>query len=150
MVNPDLEQLVAACVEKHGAHVIDLGVHGRRGRTAVDVFLDSPAGVTTELCSAVSREISAALRARPVIDPDAHLMVSSPGIDRPLKFPWQYTKHIGRSLRVITGDGEERTEVTGLLAAADADTLTLEAAPGGAPVVIRHTDVRKAIVQAPW
>lgn len=150
MVNSDLEQLVAACVEKHGAHVIDLGVHGRRGRTAVDVFIDAPADVTTELCSAVSREISAALRVRPVIDPDAHLMVSSPGIDRPLKFPWQYAKHVGRVLRVTRGEGEERTEVTGRLSAADDAALTLEPGAGAAPVVIRFADVRKAIVQAPW
>jgi ribosome maturation factor RimP len=150
VVNPELEQLVAACVEKHGAHVIDMGVHGRRGRTAVDVFIDSPQDVTTGLCSAVSREISAALRAHPVVDPDAHLTVSSPGIDRPLKFQWQYVKHVGRDLRVTCGEGEERTEIIGRLVAVGGESLTLEPPGTAKPVVIPLSSVRKAIVKAPW
>jgi ribosome maturation factor RimP len=34
--------------------------------------------------------------------------VSSPGVDRPLQFPFQYKKNIGRKLRVTSLEDEEK------------------------------------------
>jgi ribosome maturation factor RimP len=54
------------------------------------------------------------------------LEVSSPGVSRPLKFPRQYLKHIGRTLRVELVNGDK---VEGELKTTNHDTITLEVAP---------------------
>ena len=53
---------------------------------------------------------------------DYLLEVSSPGIDRPLKFPRQFIKNIGRNIIVRYGT-EERAE--GVLTSADEEKITV-------------------------
>ncbi|MEM9930098.1 MAG: ribosome maturation factor, partial [Bacteroidota bacterium] len=52
------------------------------------------------------------------------LNVSSPGVDRPLKFLRQYRKNIGRNLDVTTLEGDKHT---GKLTTVNEDHLILEA-----------------------
>lgn len=90
------EPIVAA----KSAFIIDCVLRRERSSTVVELFIDSDTGVTTDLCADVSRELSMALDMNNVIDKSYHLVVSSPGIDKPLKFPRQYPKHIGRKVKV--------------------------------------------------
>ena len=57
MVTADLEGLVEGSISRLGVHLIDLVVKTEGQTKAVELFIDSEEGVTTELCSAVSREI---------------------------------------------------------------------------------------------
>jgi ribosome maturation factor RimP len=146
-----LEELVDACVERHGAHTIDVVLKGRHQRPVLEVYVDAEAGVTTELCSAISRDINAALRTQPALDTLSQLTVSSPGIDRPLVFPWQYRKHVGRDLTVrqtIEGGGEE--EVLGRLTAVGDDALLLETAQPAGERRIPFSAIVRAVVNSPW
>jgi ribosome maturation factor RimP len=150
MQTTPLEQLVDECVRRHGAQVIDLVVKGRQERPAIEVYVDAENGVTTELCSAIGREIQGALRVRPLLVATPQLMVSSPGIDRPLRYAWQYPKHVGRDLTVrITAGGMEE-EHTGRLAVADGEGIVLEA---GTPAEQRRflfDTIVRAVVKTPW
>jgi ribosome maturation factor RimP len=150
MLSTQVEQLVGECVVRHGAHVIDVVIRGQQHRTMMEVYVDAESGVSTELCAAISREISAALKMRPLLDTMYQLTVSSPGIDRPLCFPWQYRKHVGRDLtvRVTAGDGNE--EHTGRLAAVDEQGLVLEEGKAGEQCRIPFETIVRAIVKAPW
>ncbi len=50
------------------------------------------------------------------------LEVSSPGIDRPLKFPRQYVKNVGRNLQVTLKD---KTQQSGAIKSADEQQVVL-------------------------
>ncbi|HTS00276.1 MAG TPA: hypothetical protein VML00_11015 [Bacteroidota bacterium] len=138
------------CAARLSAHLIDLVVRGAHGSTIVELFIDAEEGVTTELCSAVSREASLLIDARGWIRGAYRLDVSSPGIARPLKFPWQYRKHVGRTLLCTqrTGDGE--TSRTGRLLSVTPSAVLIEAAKGEAPVEIPFHSLVQAVVKSPW
>ncbi len=147
-MNNQLRDLIEGCVNRKAAHLIDLVVRGVHAKPVLEVFIDSENGVTTDVCSAVSREIAEALDASRAIGRDYTLTVSSPGIDRSLRFPWQYAKHAGRTLRIKTKSADQTGEVTGTCKAADETGVTIETKNG--PVVITYDVISEAKVKAPW
>ena len=84
-------------------------------KKVLEVFIDSPSGVTVDDCEKVSRGLSDYLDEVDLI-PDAYtLEVSSPGIERVLKRQVDYERHIGKlvkwTLQLEGTDGKIRKEV---------------------------------------
>ena len=95
-------------------------------------------------CSSVSRHLSDALDLDPEIIEGAYtLEVSSPGLDRPLKSVADFTRNIGRFLRVTRSTGKP---VTGKLKAADEESLTLTLKGNAGDVVVPRSEVLVAKV----
>ena len=90
----------------------------------VEAFVDADSGMTFQKCQRISRYLEAWLDEEQPLGDKYILEVSSPGIDRPLKFFRQYRKNVGRTLQVTTTDGDE---YTGVLKSADPGQLVLEA-----------------------
>ncbi len=87
------------------------------------VYVDSDEDLPLEKCQAISRHIERALDTSGIIGLSYTLEVSSPGLDRPLTHERQFTKNIGRIVRMkLVGD----TERVGRLTAYENGTLTLE------------------------
>ena len=86
------------------------------------VFMDSDSPLSFDRCKEVSRIVEAFLDDKKYLGEDYLLEVSSPGIDRPLKFPRQFIKNIGRNIIVRYGT-EERAE--GVLTSADEEKITV-------------------------
>ena len=148
MVSEEILKLIDECVAKHSAHTIDVTVRGSQHKSTVEIFVDAEAGVTSDLCSTISRDIADMFDARELFKAQYQLEVSSPGIERPLKFPWQYKKHIGRKLDV-TVRVENGSEVqTGKLFSVTDEGVTLETSKG--PAQIRFDAIQQAIVKVPW
>jgi len=76
--------------------------------------------------------------------PDFRLDVSSPGIDRPLKFLKQYQKHVNRKFDVSYQSGEEIKKLSGKLAAIEGDYLTFIS--NNKEVIINFNNIEKANV----
>lgn len=150
MVNEEIYGLVEDCAARHSAHTIDVTVRGSQHKAIVEIFVDAEAGVTSELCSAISRDVADVLDARDFINGSYELVVSSPGIDRPLKFPWQYKKHVGRKLTVKVHSDVGVQDQAGKLVSVDDDGVMLKAGKGNEQVRIRFDAIQEAIVTAPW
>ena len=142
--------LADECAAHNDAHVIDVSIRGSQQRPMVEIFIDAEAGVTSDMCSVISREVSASLDARSLIRGSYQLVVSSPGIERSLKFPWQYRKHVGKTfrLRTKTGSGDEKH--TGKLVAISNDTAVFEIGKEKESISVPFDAIAEAIVQAPW
>jgi ribosome maturation factor RimP len=80
------------------------------------IFADSDSGLSLEKCQKLSRHVEHQLDENGWLGDTYGLEVSSPGIDRPLKFPRQYAKNIGRTLAVRLLD---KTEHQATLKSAD-------------------------------
>ena len=145
-----LRELVSNHVDRTGAHLIDLVVRGERGTKVVEVFIDSEAGINSDSCSAVSRAVGEAIDAARGIDGAYRLDVSSPGISRPLKYPWQYKKHIGRKVQVRLQPGQEPGERTGKLLAVDDSGIVIESEAKREEVRIPFSSLLETSVKAPW
>lgn len=74
----------------------------------IAVFIDKPAAITIEECTALSRHLYAKLDALGLLETH-ELEVSSPGMDTPLKVPQQYYRRINREIKVIDANGKEYT-----------------------------------------
>ena len=86
------------------------------------VFADSDTGMSFEKCQKLSRYLEAHLDANGWLGEAYLLEVSSPGISRPLKFPRQYKRNIGRTLSVTT---TEKVQQEGILQSADDQHIVL-------------------------
>jgi ribosome maturation factor RimP len=145
-----LQKVVEESAERHGAHLVDLVLRGHAGRAVVEVYVDNESGVTTELCAEVSRAIAAAVDQHGLLSGSYRLDVSSPGIDRPLKYRWQFRKHLGRKLRIRRKMGDTVLEVRGTFTGMDEQSVSLEVAGIPSPVVVPFESVVEARVQTPW
>jgi ribosome maturation factor RimP len=87
------------------------------------VYIDSDSGFTFERCQKISRYLESHLDTNGWLGEKYLLEVSSPGIERPLKFPRQYTKNIGRTLLVTMKDA---TKHSGAIKSADETQVILE------------------------
>ncbi|NJK86438.1 MAG: ribosome assembly cofactor RimP [Bacteroidales bacterium] len=112
-----IKSIINEELEKNNLFLIDINV-SRLNK--ISVIVDSLKGVTIEECEKLSRLIEKNLDRDEV---DFELEVSSPGIDRPLSFPFQYRKNIGREVEVIKTDGEK---IKGTLTDAGEDNFSIE------------------------
>ncbi|MDP1622614.1 MAG: ribosome assembly cofactor RimP [Bacteroidales bacterium] len=90
----------------------------------ITVFIDGDHGVNIESCRELNRFLNTSLDREAE---DFDLTVSSAGADRPLKLPRQYYKNIGKSLEVITNNGEK---YSGVVLKANESGIDLETASG--------------------
>jgi ribosome maturation factor RimP len=125
-VSPRIRQLSEEVVHAHEAFLVDLSFRGERHSKVLEVFADTDAGITADECAAISRDLSTRLDHENLIQGRYNLVVSSPGLDRPLKLIRQYRKNIGRDLKVrYRSEGDVRT-VVGRLVEAGEDSIVLQ------------------------
>ena len=113
-----VEELLANALENNKSlFLIDLTI---TEDNQIRVIIDSDQGVSVEDCIEVSREIEHNLDGE---EYDFSLEVMSAGVSEPLTLPRQYTKNIGRTLKIKTTTGEK---FEGELIFADNETCTLK------------------------
>lgn len=89
----------------------------------VQVFFDSDTQVTLERCQRLSRKIEEYIEEKKLLPENYKLDVSSPGLDRPLKYKRQYKKNIGRKLQLKLED----ETIEGVLQEVGEDEIVLKA-----------------------
>jgi ribosome maturation factor RimP len=142
-----LSELVRPEVAAVGYDLEDLTVTAAGKRSVVRVVVDKDGGVTLDDVADVSRTISEVLDRVDESEPGLFgttyvLEVSSPGVDRPLTEPRHWRRNVGRLVTATLREGEP---VTGRVASADDDTVTLDVA--GAEQRLAYSDVVRGNVQ---
>lgn len=150
MVSEDIHKLVEECSAAYSAHVIDITIRGSHHRSIVEIFVDAESGITSDLCSGISRDVAEQLDARDLIKGSYELVVSSPGIDRSLKFPWQYKKHIGRKLELKVQKEDANQLYSGKLLNVNDEGVTLQLEKVREELTISFPSIQQAIVKSPW
>ena len=121
-----LEPLIRSTFEEGRCgeyYLVDLEVSPPRH---IGVFIDGDEGVSLDVCAQISRILESVLDQEPNLGGVYELEVSSPGVNRPLKFPRQYLKHVGRTVRIEMTGGEI---IEGLLTNTGHDTISLDIQP---------------------
>ncbi len=73
----------------------------RNGTTQVRVVGDREVGsISVDDCALLTRELRNLIIEQKLLGDDFRLEISSPGLDYPLREPWQYKKNIGRLLKL--------------------------------------------------
>jgi ribosome maturation factor RimP len=88
-----------------GFELVDLRRTGTLQRPILQVRVDRPdsrpgQGVTADDCAAISRSLERFLESSAMVGPRYVLEVSSPGFERPLRWPEHWRRFIGRQARI--------------------------------------------------
>ena len=138
-----LEEIKQSVV-KNDCLLIDVVFRGTLNNPVIEIFVDNEKGVTTELCSAISREINTAIEDQDLLNPNFRIDVSSPGVDRPLKYLGQYKKHINRKFEIIYLAGEIKNRIEGKLKRISSDKLFFDV--GKSEVEVEFNSIKSAKV----
>ncbi|MCC5929477.1 MAG: ribosome maturation factor RimP [Cyclobacteriaceae bacterium] len=103
-IKESIRHIVEDIIPDKQTFIVDILVSGHKGTRKVLVLLDADQGLDIDICSSVSRELSARLDESDLLEGSYVLEVSSPGLDHPLIFTRQYIKNIGRMLNITLND----------------------------------------------
>jgi ribosome maturation factor RimP len=142
-----IEELLQSEIEGQGAQLIEFSVRGERTGKVVEVFVDTDEGVTADKCAEISRKISPILDGLDEFQGKYNLVVSSPGIDKPLKFYKQYERNVGRNISVRLKT--EASKVEGELSEVHPESIVVKTNSGKSQE-ISFSDVSEAFILPRW
>ena len=105
-----IREMAKRVAMSEGLHLVDVELKGGNSNQLLRVFIDKPGGVSHADCALVSEQLSAMLDVEDIFPGRYVLEVSSPGLDRKLTRPSDYTYFVGRRARVVLKEatGEQR------------------------------------------
>jgi ribosome maturation factor RimP len=122
----DIANIVSPVLKTNNVYLVDMEFRGSRKDRILSIFVDTKEGITLSQITQLNREISDLLDMHNIISGPYRLEISSPGLDRPLKYLWQYQKNINRKLQVNYRDRDTAKEITGKLVEADDEGILIE------------------------
>jgi ribosome maturation factor RimP len=139
-----IKEISNEIVEKLGFFIVDFSFRGDQRKPIIEVFVDSSKIVTADNLAEISREINSAIEENSFIDKSYRLDVSTPGVDRPLKYLKQFSKHINRNFEITYKLDEETKTITGKLLSIEKEELTFLS--GGKNILINFNNLTTAKV----
>jgi ribosome maturation factor RimP len=132
-----------------GFELVDLRRVGTVERPILQVRVDRPdsrpgQGITADDCAGISRSLERFLESSAMVGPRYVLEVSSPGIERPLRWPEHWRRFVGQRARVRAGRLGGRREVE-ILAVPDDEHVTVRG-EGGDEVTLALDEIREAVL----
>ena len=154
MLTDSLVEAFRARLAELGFDLADLRIGGTPNRPLVQVRIDYPAEqeggarrVTVDDCATASRSLEAWLDADGPLGRRYVLEVSSPGLERPIKWHRHWVRFVGRDVQVrLPGLGRVRARIVEV---PDPETVVLAPA-GGAARPVRLADVQDARLAVDW
>lgn len=144
MLQENIQNIVDEIVEKNGFLLVDFVLRGNKTNRIIEVFIDNKKGVSTDECAEISRLITDKLDEEDIIDSKYRLDVSSPGLDKPLKYLVQFERHIERKMSITynTDDGSQSFE--GKLLRIEGERLVFQ--KGKDEITLDFNQIKKAKV----
>lgn len=130
--------------EKLGFFVVEISFRGDQRKRIIEVFIDGEKNVSADNLAEISREINSVIEIQNLIKESYRLDVSTPGVDRPLKYIKQFPKHINRNFEITYNTGNEIKTITGKLLSIESDELTFLS--GKNQIIIEFKNITKAKV----
>ena len=124
-ITNQIKELAAPLAEEHGLFVIDIELKTGSGNE-LWVYLDAEdRGINLDECAEISRELGFVIDAHELLKSKYRLNISSPGLSRSLSDARQYSKNIGRMIKLRYREGDETKKIIGMLEQASHQKLTV-------------------------
>ncbi|MFQ5582905.1 MAG: ribosome maturation factor RimP [Calditrichia bacterium] len=140
----EITDLIKPVLDSQNVYLVDVVLKGSGRERVLTVYADTLEGITLEQITRLNRELSDVLDMNDAVKGSYRLEVSSPGVDRPLKFLWQYEKNMGRQLRVLFEDQGKTKEIKGKLISLDENNIVVKSRKN--ETVIPFSSIKKAKV----
>jgi ribosome maturation factor RimP len=105
-----IRQMAERVAASEGLYLVDVELKGASSNQLLRIYIDKQGGVSHADCALVSEQLSAMLDVEDIFPGQYVLEVSSPGLDRKLTRPSDYTYFVGRRARVVLKEaaGEQK------------------------------------------
>lgn len=123
--------------------MVDTNIRGDQRKRIIEVFVDSSKNVSADDLAELSSKINESLSETEDIG-NYRLDVSTPGVDRPLKFIEQYPKNVNRNFELEYHFGDEVKKVKARLVSVNGNELTFN--DGRNEFLINYNQIIKAKV----
>ena len=149
----NLTDAVDARVTELGFELVDVRKREARGRTVLQVRVDrvdsAPGGgVTADDCATVSRALEVWFDDSEMLGRRYILEVSSPGIERPIRFAKHWERHVGQDIRLrLRGRGRVRATIVRV---PDESTVVLRFSAGGEEQAVSLKEASDATLVVDW
>ena len=118
-----LEQLVNRHLPNERYFLTEIVAKPAGSKTKISIFLDGDQGIDIDACARVSRKVGNEIEELGLINHPYTLMVSSPGLDQPLKLPRQYHRNLGKTVKIKLTNQEK---IEGKLREVMEDSVVIE------------------------
>ena len=145
LLEQNIRDAAEQVAEDNGFFLIDITLRGSVKSRVIEVFIDGENYISADDCAKVGRELSSRIESGSLIDSVFRLEVSSPGVDRPLKFLKQFPKHLDKTFEVSYKQKGELKKIIGKLIGIEGDNLIFSVNNNN--LVINFSDIIKAKVQ---
>ncbi len=160
MLSDSLVESFRTRLEALGLELADLRIGGTQARPLVQVRIEWPPSAGPDVasppafrpvsvadCAMASRALEAWLDAEGPVGQRYVLEVSSPGLERPLRWPRHWARFVGREVQAtVAGLGRVRARI---VAMPDEGTVVLEP-QGAAPRAVPLSGIRDARLAVDW
>ena len=100
-----IREMALRVTTSEGLHLVDVELKGSSSNFLLRVYIDKTGGVSHADCALVSEQLSAMLDVEDLFPGRYVLEVSSPGLDRKLTKPSDFTYFVGRRARLVLKEG---------------------------------------------
>lgn len=137
-----VEKLVRPIIENMGYEYVDTE-YAKQGKDwLLTLYADKPGGILIDDCEQISRACESVLDEKDPIPGSYTLVVSSPGLDRPLKTDRDFERHMGSEIDVkLYKPFMDKKEFTGTLVDAGDGSFTI--ASGDDEITFEKNEVAK-------
>jgi len=140
-----IETLVIPILDRMGYKLWGCQCEFKQKQGLVRIFIDKPEGILLSDCEQVSHAVSAAIDVEDCIPFQYRLEISSPGLPKPLFYPWQYHENNGAVVKVkLIRALEGKRWLKGVIRVVNNDDFSLE--QEGNVVQIAWTNISKAFI----
>jgi len=119
-----ITEKISEAVTEEGFLPIETVIRGDERKPVIEVFIDADKNITAGDCAKMSSKIDKMFEEENLVKGNYRLDVSSPGIERPLKFIEQFPKNVGRKFEIVYKPDEDEEKFTGKLIKAAGSELT--------------------------
>lgn len=95
-------EIAQPILDSLGLELVEIEYRKEGHGMVLRLYIDKPGGILLDDCADVSRELSEILDVEEVIPVHYNLEVSSPGLNRPLTKPDDFTRYAGKLVKIRT------------------------------------------------
>jgi len=146
-----IEEIARRVAGSEGLEVVEVEVKGAGASRLVRIYIDKPEGVSHGDCELISQQVGTILDVEDVVPGGRYtLEVSSPGIERKLVRPADYSRFQGKKAAItLREEVEGRRHWEGTLAGLENGDVSLET-PAGKTIRFPFEQVEKAHLKFEW
>ena len=130
----EVEPEIARMLEEFGYELVLAELKGPLGRQRLTVYVDKTGGVTSDDCAEVARRISLLLETLDAVRYNYDLVVSSPGLERPLTREADFDRFAGEKAALTIERSHRKATLTGRLRGVRDSCVVLETDNGAVEV----------------